>query len=217
MLEMDNNRFYDHMGPDGLADMAEEFSIDTDLDFVFEHIAPGDRVLDLACGYGRVTLPLARDGIDVTGIDLNEQLISAARKTAAAEDLSVRFDIGNMTVLPYPDDSFEKMFCLWNSFAELLSEADQLQALREMRRVLAPGGVAFLSLPNGDDPHWEQALTRNGEGRMLHFSIDNEPARQYIHDSESLTKLLAESEFKKFAVRHISMHRRMRLVAELFK
>src|SRR5438552_14746917 len=54
------------------------------------NIAPGTRLLDVACGAGQLTLPAARRGIKVTGLDLAANLVQQARSKAAAESLTVR-------------------------------------------------------------------------------------------------------------------------------
>src|SRR5262249_34593664 len=62
--------------------------------------APGTKVLDVACGTGNLTLPAARTGADVTGVDIATNLLEQARSRAAAEGLSARFDEGDAETLP---------------------------------------------------------------------------------------------------------------------
>src|SRR3954471_10990828 len=69
-------------------------------------IAPGQKVLDVACGTGNTALPEARVGADVTGIDIASNLIDQARANAAAEGLTAKFDVGDAEALPYDDGSF---------------------------------------------------------------------------------------------------------------
>lgn len=57
-------------------------------------IAPGTRLLDVACGAGQLTLPAARMGIKVTGLDLAANLVQQAKDKAAAEGLDLRVDEG---------------------------------------------------------------------------------------------------------------------------
>lgn len=70
---------------------------------VFErlNIQPGERVLDVACGAGQLSLPAARAGAIVTGVDIAANLIGQARARAAAESLTVQFDEGDAEELPY--------------------------------------------------------------------------------------------------------------------
>ena len=70
-------------------------------------VPPGSRMLDVACGAGQVTIPAARSGINVVGIDIATNLIAQARARAAAEGLVVQFDEGDAEQMPYPDASFD--------------------------------------------------------------------------------------------------------------
>ena len=71
-------------------------------------LEPGARVLDIACGTGNVTIPLARRGAMVTGLDMMPHLLEEARGRAAREGLRIRFDEGFAETLPYPDGSGAK-------------------------------------------------------------------------------------------------------------
>src|SRR4028118_2199885 len=70
-------------------------------------IAPGSRMLDVACGAGQISIPAARAGADVTGVDIAANLIEQARARAQVEGLDARFDEGDAEMLPYGDASFD--------------------------------------------------------------------------------------------------------------
>ena len=98
-------------------------------------LAPGDRVLDVACGTGVVAREAAgRVGPDgaVTGLDLNEGMLAVARRIAPA----IEWRDGRAEELPLPDRSFDAVLCQFG----LMFFTDRAGALREMWRVLAPGG-----------------------------------------------------------------------------
>jgi SAM-dependent methyltransferase len=105
--------------------------------------SPRTRVLDVGCGYGRITLPLARKDYRVEGLDHSPELLTTARELGQAEGLNVSFTLGSMTSLPYEESSYGAVICLWSAFNELLEEHEQLTALGEMWRVLEPGGFAL--------------------------------------------------------------------------
>src|SRR5580765_800411 len=64
-------------------------------------VAPGTRMLDVACGAGQIAIPAARAGANVTGIDIAPNLVDQAQARARAEGVDVRFDEGDAEALPY--------------------------------------------------------------------------------------------------------------------
>jgi SAM-dependent methyltransferase len=100
------------------------------------HIPPGTRLLDIGCGAGQLTLPAARKGIRVTGLDLAANLVKQARAKAADEGLRIQVDEGDAENLPYPDASFDVVMSLIGS---MFAPRPELVA-SEMRRVCKPGG-----------------------------------------------------------------------------
>lgn len=99
-------------------------------------IPAGARLLDVACGAGQLTLPAARKGIQVTGLDLAANLVRQARAKAAAEGLRIPIDEGDAEDLPYPDGSFDVVMSLIGS---MFAPRPELVA-SEMIRVARPGG-----------------------------------------------------------------------------
>ena len=75
-------------------------------------LPPGTRLLDLACGAGQLTLPAARKGIDVTGLDLAANLVEQARAKAAEEGLAVHVDQGDAEELRYRDRAYDVVMSL---------------------------------------------------------------------------------------------------------
>jgi SAM-dependent methyltransferase len=107
----------------------------------------GEAVLDIACGTGNLTLPAARKGASVTGIDIAPNLIDAARRAAAVESLPIRFEVGAAEALPYPAHSFDTVVSM---FGVMFSSRPEL-ALSELLRVTRPGGRIALAnwMPGG--------------------------------------------------------------------
>jgi 2-polyprenyl-3-methyl-5-hydroxy-6-metoxy-1,4-benzoquinol methylase len=104
-------------------------------------LKPGTRVLDLACGTGNLTIPAARLGADVTGLDLAPNLVDVARQRAAAEGLNIRFDTADAEDLPYPDGAFEVVLSMYGIMFAPRPEPITAQLLR----VCAPGGLIVLA------------------------------------------------------------------------
>lgn len=98
-------------------------------------------VIDVGCGAGTQARLWAELGHSVRALDVNEPLIQLARQRAAEQKLSIQFDVGTATALPYEDASCD--VCL---LPELLEHVQDWQScLREAARVLAPGGLLYLS------------------------------------------------------------------------
>ncbi len=99
---------------------------------------PGRRTLDLGCGEGRLTRHLASLGHRVVGLDASPTLIAAARESAPEMELHV----GNAAALGFDDASFDQVV----SFMCLHDVDDLAGAVREVARVLEPGGVACFAV-----------------------------------------------------------------------
>jgi SAM-dependent methyltransferase len=104
-------------------------------------LEPGTRVLDVACGTGNVTIPLARRGATVTSLDMTPHLLEEARARAVREGLCIRFDEGFAEALPYPDGSFDVLVSMFGIMFSPLPAA----VASEMARVLRPGGRLALA------------------------------------------------------------------------
>ncbi|MGQ0554309.1 MAG: class I SAM-dependent methyltransferase [Planctomycetota bacterium] len=108
-------------------------------------LRPGaGRLLDLAAGAGRHARAFRLDRVDVTCLDLSEDL---TRRSQALGLPTVR---GDLRALPFLDGSFAAITCLFSSFGYFEAEEEHLQALREVARLLQPGGAALLDLMDRD-------------------------------------------------------------------
>jgi SAM-dependent methyltransferase len=100
-------------------------------------IKPGAQVLDVGCGAGQVSIIAARLGASVTGCDIATNWLAQARRSAAAEGLTVTFEEGDAEALPYPNAGFDAVVSL---FAAIFAPRPELVA-SEFTRVCRPGGV----------------------------------------------------------------------------
>ena len=104
-------------------------------------IAPGSRVLDVACGTGNVSIPAARAGAIVTGVDIAPNLLEQAQARAAAEGLTVQFDAGDAEQLPYADRTFDLVVTMYGAMFAPRPE----RVAAELTRVCRPGGVIAMA------------------------------------------------------------------------
>ena len=103
----------------------------------------GERVLDVACGTGivaRQAAPLVGAQGQVVALDMNPAMMAVAGRLPAPPGARVSWREGNATALPFPDGSFDVVLCQHG----LPFIPDRTMAAREMRRVLAPSGRAFV-------------------------------------------------------------------------
>lgn len=105
------------------------------------HLKPGTRVLDVACGTGNLSIPAARAGAEVTGIDIAPNLLEQARKRAEAENLIAKFEEGDAEKLPYADASFDVVMSM---FGAMFAPRPDLVAT-ELARVCRPGGTIAMA------------------------------------------------------------------------
>jgi SAM-dependent methyltransferase len=104
------------------------------------------QLLDLGCSWGRWTLAAAKRGFEVVGLDPSLGALMAARRVSAALGTRSRYVCGDARFLPFRDESFDVIFSY--SVLQHLSEPDVEVVLREVARVLRPGGVSLIQMPN---------------------------------------------------------------------
>ena len=108
--------------------------------FLLPRLSSAMNILDFGCGPGSITVGLARrvpDG-EVVGIDVVPEVLEQARDLAAASGVSnLRLDTGDVYALEYEDDSFDVAY----GHQVLQHLSDPVRALRELRRVVRPGGL----------------------------------------------------------------------------
>lgn len=104
-------------------------------------LAPGERVLEVGCGVGAVLGELARaePTLALTGLDRSPEQLAGARRHLDAEGVRAELVEGDALALPFADASFDRVAMVW-VLEHLPDEATRLAALREVRRVLRPGG-----------------------------------------------------------------------------
>jgi SAM-dependent methyltransferase len=120
--------------------------------------APGAHFLDVGCGSGQLALIAARDGLQVTGVDIARNLVERARERAHAEDLPADFEEADAEALPFEDASFDIVASLVGA---MFAPRPDVVA-RELLRVCSPGGtVAMVNwTPQGFIGHMFKAVSK---------------------------------------------------------
>jgi ubiquinone/menaquinone biosynthesis C-methylase UbiE len=101
------------------------------------NLKPGMKVLDVACGTGNQSIPAARTGAQVTGLDIAPNLLEQARERAASENLKIEFVEGDAENLPYPAAQFDVVLSM---FGAMFAPRPEVVAA-ELKRVCRPGGL----------------------------------------------------------------------------
>jgi 2-polyprenyl-3-methyl-5-hydroxy-6-metoxy-1,4-benzoquinol methylase len=109
------------------------------------HLRPAMSVLELGCGTGHFTRELARSGADVAAIDVSPELLEIAKANCSAPN--IRYEIQNAYALNYPDATFDSVVG-----SSVLHHLEIEPAIREIYRVLKPGGTIFFTEPNMLNP-----------------------------------------------------------------
>jgi len=125
------------------------------------------RVLELGCGTGRVSLPLARAGTALVGIDRSQPMLDRAALRARAlarrhrdrAQGGVAFVRGDIRALPFQSGTFAMALAPYGVLQSLLSDRDLVAALDSVARVLRPGGILGVDLVP-DVPNWREYKNR---------------------------------------------------------
>ena len=137
--------------------------IDNEVDFyVEEAVKAGSPVLELGCGTGRITIPVAEEGIEITGLDRSDVMMKRAKEKLARFDENVgsrvRFVNGDMRNFSL-GKKFNLVMIPYRAFLHLLTSEDQVMALTTVRQHLVDGGKLIL---NVFDPNIEMIVAHSG-------------------------------------------------------
>ncbi|NOY49296.1 MAG: class I SAM-dependent methyltransferase [Chlorobi bacterium] len=124
-----------------------------EIEFVLNEIKQTDAVLDLGCGFGRVTAELMKKAGKVVGIDISGESIELARKIIGDEK-RCRLHTMDAAELKFPDNSFDVVICVQNGISAF--KTDPLQLMKESIRVARKGGTLLFS--SYSEKFWEHRL-----------------------------------------------------------
>jgi SAM-dependent methyltransferase len=162
----------------------------------------GGDVLDVPCGFGRHSIPLAHAGYRVVGVDRSQALVDEAQRRGTGERRPelVQADYRD---LPFDDASFDAALNLFTSLGFLGDEED-VRALTEIRRVLRPDGRLLIETMHRDrlvrlpsDKHWQLL----GEGRLLVEQSTFDPATGIAQTTQTLIEGSGERDSRTWSLR----------------
>jgi ubiquinone/menaquinone biosynthesis C-methylase UbiE len=152
-----------------------QFGEDLDMYRNFAELC-GGKILELACGSGRLLLPLAREGYALTGVDTSAAMLELARQALEEAGVSARCQLvqQDMCLLDLPEKYRLAMIAL-GSFGHIITRARQQQALAAIRRHLSTGATFILDLSN-DDARYMEHLS----GQILHRGTWQQKDGSYV-------------------------------------
>jgi ubiquinone/menaquinone biosynthesis C-methylase UbiE len=177
-------------------------------------LRPGARVLEVAPGPGYLAIELARLGdFRVSGLDISHSFVRIASENARKAGLSIDFRQGNASGMPFEDGAFDAIVCR----AAFKNFSDPVGALREMHRVLGPGGVASVFDLRKDAPRdavdahvEEMGLSRfNSAMTKMTFRL---MLLRTAYPRQALEQMAAQTAFRAWEVHQSGIELELRLV-----
>lgn len=160
---------------------------------------PGERMLDVACGTGivaRQAAPLVGANGQVVALDMNPAMLAVARAQPAPAGATIRWQEGNAMALPFPDDTFDVVLCQHG----LQFVPDRAGAVREMRRVLVPGGRALVIVLQALARHPVFEALMESVARHLSLPVSAVMTPFALCDADELRRLFTATGFAKVAI-----------------
>ncbi len=139
------------------------FAEDLDMYQNFAEASSG-AILELACGSGRVLLPLAQAGYEVVGVDTSAPMLALAQQTLQEAGSPLRYELIQQDMATMRlGRKFRMAFIALGSFAHVITRKEQQQALANIRTHISTGGLFILDISNADARYMEDL-----GGQMLH-------------------------------------------------
>ena len=134
----------------------------------------GARILELCCGTGRLTIPIAKDGYNISGVDYTASMLEQAKIKASKEGLAIEFIEGDIRTLDLPE-KYDLIFIPFNSIHHLYTNEDLFKAFKVVKHHLKEGGLFLLDCFNpsiqfiveGEEEQKQIAKYTTNDGREI--------------------------------------------------
>jgi tRNA (uracil-5-)-methyltransferase TRM9 len=160
-----------------------------------EHISHRWRkgmLLNVGCAHGPDFLPF-KDSFELWGVDFSTQMVKLAQKYAFKFHFKVNLTTADALSLPYPDDSFDWAISI-ATYHHIQGDEQRQKAFQELRRVLKPGGEAFVTVWN----RWQPAFWLKGKEIYMPWRSKGEILYRYYYlfSYAELRKMLTQAGFR---------------------
>lgn len=198
-------------------DFAEYYAFDhtitVDVEFYldFAHCCQSP-ILELACGTGRLILPLAKAGFEVYGLDVSENMLRVCQQTLEQQgfEQKVQLSLADMANFDLPRKDFRLVLIALRSFMHLLTRKAQLACLKDAYRHIQPGGTLIISVIAPDPDRLAQQPSETFVVRR-EFELPN---GHHVVRSERLVEHNPKSQVRHFEFKFKETDRDGKLVRE---
>ncbi len=165
-------------------------------------VEDGARILEVAPGPGYLSIELAKMGFDVTGVELSSDFVNIEKNNAMEANVLVDFKEGNASNLPCDDNTFDFIVCS----AAFKNFKDPVKALKEMYRVLKPGGTSLIidMNYNATSKDIESEIKRTGmkgfDKYFVKFAFKTF-LKKGAYTKENFEMFLNDTEFKQYKIK----------------
>ncbi|MEM4711403.1 MAG: methyltransferase domain-containing protein, partial [Candidatus Woesearchaeota archaeon] len=144
-LIFEKEEFYDYVAKGNLFEKRVSKTADTNKELKFLLPRLKGKILDAGCGNGRLSIPIAKLGYEIIGIDISDELIKQANKNKGEKKYPI-FIKGNLLQMPFNNGEFNTVIMMWHVICDLRKY--QLELLREISRVTAKEGTLIFDIPD---------------------------------------------------------------------
>jgi ubiquinone/menaquinone biosynthesis C-methylase UbiE len=168
-------------------------------------LQPGSKVLDVGCGTGKTTSALIKMGLDVTGLDFSPSAISYCIGVFGDK---AKFTIAECERMPFPDDHFDAAVAV--HILEHLNDSQVRDTVKEISRVLVPGGLVFVrSFAVGDMR--SEGKDKNTRGNGIEYRYYSEEEMKGLFGGFELISCERKDETMRFGAVRVRMECLFRL------